>query len=67
MLENIAPELPPKVEECFRKSIETERIRVMPNSRLPGKTSSNFNDGVFLLGDALNMRHPLTGSKYDKH
>ena len=33
----------------------------MPNSRLTGSTT--HEEGVIVLGDALNMRHPLTGGK----
>jgi len=40
-------------------ALETERLRSMPNSFLPPSTSSEL--GVILLGDAMNMRHPLTG------
>jgi len=32
----------------------------MPNSFLPA--ASEIKPGVLLLGDALNMRHPLTGA-----
>ncbi|KAK5155341.1 Squalene epoxidase, partial [Cryomyces antarcticus] len=31
----------------------------MPNSFLP--PSTNTNPGMVILGDAMNMRHPLTG------
>lgn len=31
----------------------------MPNSSLA--PSTNMTPGVFMLGDAMNMRHPLTG------
>lgn len=34
-------------------------LRSMPNSFLPSAT--NTTPGMVLLGDALNMRHPLTG------
>ena len=34
-------------------------LRSMPNSFLPSTT--NITPGLCLLGDALNMRHPLTG------
>ncbi|KAI8058460.1 squalene epoxidase-domain-containing protein [Syncephalis plumigaleata] len=60
LAENITPYLPSCVTASFQKAIETERFRVMPNSRLPGHL--NQDDGVMILGDALNMRHPLTGA-----
>lgn len=34
----------------------------MPNGFLP--PSVNQNDGMILLGDAMNMIHPLTGGKF---
>ncbi|KAG0016130.1 Squalene epoxidase, partial [Podila clonocystis] len=55
----IYPQLPPTVQESFMTALETERLRSMPNSFLPPSTSSEL--GVILLGDAMNMRHPLTG------
>lgn len=37
-----------------------EAFRSMPNSFLPA--SVDIKPGVLLLGDAFNMRHPLTGA-----
>lgn len=34
----------------------------MPNSFLP--PSANQSNGLIVLGDAMNMRHPLTGGMY---
>ncbi|KAF9585816.1 Squalene epoxidase [Lunasporangiospora selenospora] len=59
-LENaVRPQLPEEVQKPFMTALETERLRSMPNSFLPPSTSSDL--GVILLGDAMNMRHPLTG------
>lgn len=55
----VYPQLPATVQEPFMTALETERLRSMPNSFLPPSTSSEL--GVILLGDAMNMRHPLTG------
>ncbi|KAF9916493.1 Squalene epoxidase [Linnemannia zychae] len=55
----IRPQLPEAVQKSFMAALETERLRSMPNSFLPPSTSSEL--GVILLGDAMNMRHPLTG------
>ncbi|KAF9350446.1 Squalene epoxidase [Mortierella sp. AD094] len=55
----IAPQLPEQVKKSFMLALETERLRSMPNSFLPPSTSTEL--GVILLGDAMNMRHPLTG------
>lgn len=39
--------------------VKTDRLRSMPNGFLP--PSLNKSEGMILLGDAMNMRHPLTG------
>lgn len=48
------------VRKPFEEALRNDRIRSMPNSFLP---PSNYSKpGVLLLGDAFNMRHPLTGA-----
>ncbi|KAG0060917.1 Squalene epoxidase [Linnemannia elongata] len=59
-LENtVQPQLPKAAQTPFLKALETQRLRTMPNSFLPPSTTSEL--GVIVLGDAMNMRHPLTG------
>lgn len=57
-------ELPPSYTEHVRgpflSALEEDRIRSMPNTFLP--PIPNPKPGVLLLGDAFNMRHPLTGA-----
>ncbi|KAF9976020.1 Squalene epoxidase [Actinomortierella ambigua] len=55
----VAPQLPESIQKNFMTALETERLRSMPNSFLPPSTSGDL--GVIMLGDAMNMRHPLTG------
>ncbi|KAG0240980.1 squalene epoxidase-domain-containing protein [Mortierella sp. GBAus27b] len=55
----VHPQLPETVKKNFMLALESERLRSMPNSFLPPSTSTEL--GVILLGDAMNMRHPLTG------
>lgn len=55
----VLPSLPPEVRPSFEAAIERDRLRSMPNSWLPPTT--NKTPGLVILGDALNMRHPLTG------
>ncbi|KAF9565969.1 Squalene epoxidase [Mortierella alpina] len=55
----IQPQLPVTLRKQFSAALETERLRTMPISYLPPSKSSEL--GVILLGDAMNMRHPLTG------
>ena len=55
----VLPTLPKEVQPSFLHAIETGKLRSMPNSFLPPTTARV--PGLILLGDALNMRHPLTG------
>jgi len=55
----VLPSLPENVKPSFEAAIERDRLRSMPNSFLPPTT--NKAPGLVLLGDAMNMRHPLTG------
>ena len=56
---SIGPQLPESIQPFFYKALETDRIRSMPNSWLP--PSLNIIQGGMILGDAMNIRHPLTG------
>ncbi|KAK3827027.1 MAG: squalene epoxidase-domain-containing protein [Linnemannia gamsii] len=59
-LENtVQPQLPKAAQSPFLKALDTQRIRTMPNNFLPPSTTSEL--GIIVLGDAMNMRHPLTG------
>ena len=55
----VLPSLPEKVQPAFRQALENDRLRSMPCSYLPPTTSKM--PGLVSLGDAMNMRHPLTG------
>ncbi len=55
----ILPQLPSSVHPSFMKAIEEGKFKVMPNHYIPAKPV--FKAGTVLLGDSLNMRHPLTG------
>ncbi|KAJ5272556.1 hypothetical protein N7478_007681 [Penicillium angulare] len=55
----VLPVLPKDVQQPFLNALETGSLRSMPNSFLPAST--NKTAGLMILGDALNMRHPLTG------
>ncbi|KAJ5602993.1 hypothetical protein N7537_005949 [Penicillium hordei] len=59
MRNNILPQLPEGVQKSFSDALEQGQLRSMPNSFLPA--SANKTPGLMILGDALNMRHPLTG------
>jgi len=55
----ILPSLPAMIQPSFRDALEKGNLRSMPNSFLPPTT--NITPGLAILGDAMNMRHPLTG------
>ncbi|KAF2105885.1 squalene monooxygenase [Lophiotrema nucula] len=59
MLTVTLPNLPESVRPSFKKALETGKLRSMPNSFLPPSTQKT--KGLIMLGDAMNMRHPLTG------
>ncbi|EGP89419.1 unnamed protein product [Zymoseptoria tritici ST99CH_3D7] len=55
----VLPALPAAVRPAFETALSKDRLRSMPNSWLPPTT--NITPGLLILGDAMNMRHPLTG------
>ncbi|OAA63478.1 squalene monooxygenase erg1 [Niveomyces insectorum RCEF 264] len=55
----VLPSAPASIQPSLAASLEKGRLRCMPNSFLPA--SKNRTPGVLVAGDALNMRHPLTG------
>lgn len=59
MVEVVCPELPESMQTKFLEALETEKLRAMPSGFLP--PSINQRDGTIILGDALNVRSPLTG------
>lgn len=57
--EKILQDLPEEMKKSFLESIEQEPLKVMPNHSMRGQAF--HRKGGVLLGDSLNMRHPLTG------
>lgn len=56
----VLPTLPLSVQPCVVAALADGKIpQSMPNSFLP--PSTQLEKGVVVLGDAMNMRHPLTG------
>lgn len=55
----VIPTLPAATQASFVAALETGKLRSMPNSWLPPTTQQI--PGLAILGDAMNMRHPLTG------
>ncbi|GJE95952.1 squalene monooxygenase [Phanerochaete sordida] len=63
ILDNVLPALPSALHIPVQKALENDRLRRMPNSFLPPTEQGgrHSKEGVLLLGDSWNMRHPLTG------
>jgi squalene monooxygenase len=59
MLNVVVPNLPACTRPAFIRAVEAGKLRSMPNSFLPPTTQQTR--GLIMLGDAMNMRHPLTG------
>ncbi|CBI25077.3 hypothetical protein VitviT2T_003805 [Vitis vinifera] len=55
----VAPQIPPELYSAFISAINKGNIKTMPNRSMPA--SPLPTPGALLLGDAFNMRHPLTG------
>ncbi|CAI9777206.1 unnamed protein product [Fraxinus pennsylvanica] len=55
----VAPQVPIELLDAFISAIERGNIRTMPNRSMPA--APHPTPGALLMGDAFNMRHPLTG------
>ncbi len=55
----VAPEVPDQLRASFLDALDTAQIRTMQNKQLYAQPLQR--PGALLLGDAFNMRHPLTG------
>jgi squalene monooxygenase len=55
----VLPSLPKSIRPSFEAALDKGALRSMPNSWLPPTTNKTL--GMIILGDAMNMRHPLTG------
>ncbi|KAA8545714.1 hypothetical protein F0562_020835 [Nyssa sinensis] len=55
----VAPQIPAELCKAFISAIDKRNIRTMPNRSMLAATYPT--PGALLLGDAFNMRHPLTG------
>ncbi|KAL4422281.1 hypothetical protein ABPG75_008478 [Micractinium tetrahymenae] len=59
LLDTVAPQVPEVLRPAFEAAVKNGRIRCMQNKQV---TSQPLHPaGALLLGDAFNMRHPLTG------
>lgn len=61
-LENqVLPAIPKPTQPSFKAAIDSRKFRAMPNQYLPALKQGRSPLGLIMLGDSLNMRHPLTG------
>lgn len=59
LLEEVLPELPMSMYDSLIKAIEVKQYKFMPNHYMSAIECKKT--GVAMVGDSLNMRHPLTG------
>jgi squalene monooxygenase len=59
LLATVAPQVPPALRAPFEAAVAAGRVRSMQNKQLTA--APVHAPGALLLGDAFNMRHPLTG------
>lgn len=52
-------QVPPEIYDSFVAAVDRGNIRTMPNRSMPA--APHPTPGALLMGDAFNMRHPLTG------
>ena len=55
----IAPQIPECLQAAFLEAVAEGRFRSMQNKCMPAEVFCH--PGALMLGDAFNMRHPLTG------
>jgi squalene monooxygenase len=56
---NVTPYIPESMRNSYEQAIQAGGFKVMPNHYMAAKPI--VRKGAVMLGDALNMRHPLTG------
>ncbi|KAL0392155.1 UNVERIFIED_CONTAM: Squalene monooxygenase SE1 [Sesamum radiatum] len=55
----MSDEVPHELHDAFISAVDRGNIRTMPNRSMPA--APHPTPGALLMGDAFNMRHPLTG------
>jgi squalene monooxygenase len=58
-VDTVAPQLPENLRKPFLEALAEQDPKCMPCMLLSG--SAPLRNGCIMLGDTLNMRHPLTG------
>jgi squalene monooxygenase len=57
--EKVLPQMPIQLQEAFKKAVDEGGLKAKPTCLLASRPI--VKKGVLLLGDSLNMRHPITG------
>lgn len=57
--DKIGVQMPDEIKPSYLTAVEEGKFKVMPNHLIPARPK--LKQGAVLLGDSLNMRHPLTG------
>ncbi|XP_020579137.1 squalene monooxygenase-like [Phalaenopsis equestris] len=55
----VVRQIPSQLRDVFIAAVDKGKIRTMPNRSMPA--DPHPTPGALLMGDAFNMRHPLTG------
>lgn len=61
LMNDVYPMMPEELKPSFRAAAESRSYRPMANQFLSAAKQGTRNKGFIMLGDSLNMRHPLTG------
>ena len=56
---NVTPFIPAEMLKSYQQAVQIAGFKLMPNHYMAAKPK--VRKGAVMLGDALNMRHPLTG------
>ena len=59
LLEKTILQLPQKIRPAFERAVKEGNFKAMPNRQMGARP--NRKPGTLIIGDALNVRHPLTG------
>ncbi|XP_043922865.1 squalene monooxygenase-like isoform X2 [Protopterus annectens] len=59
LMQIVYPIMPDHHKESFCEAVQNNNFKLLPANYLPAATLNK--SGVLLLGDAYNIRHPLTG------
>ncbi|CCE88912.1 Piso0_001702 [Millerozyma farinosa CBS 7064] len=59
--DEVLPALPKETQPSFKEALATRKFKAMPNQYLTAASQGSKVRGFVLVGDSLNMRHPLTG------